>query len=67
MKTETLDINKQELNFATYWQAQLRRNQVIYAVDLNDPQTQNFVLEVIPIIQLQALEKKAAIDKVIKN
>ena len=48
-----------------------RRNQVIYTVNIcrtksslliNDLQTQKFILEVIPIIQLWALENKAAIN-----
>ena len=48
-----------------------RRNQVIYTVNIdrtksrlliNDPQTQKFILEVIPIIQLGAIENKTAIN-----
>ena len=48
-----------------------RRNQVIYTVNvyctkssllMNGPQTQKFILEVIPIIQLWALENKTAIN-----
>ena len=48
-----------------------RRNQVIYTVNIyrtksslliNGPQMQKFILEVIPIVQLWALENKSAID-----
>ena len=46
-----------------------RRNQVIYTVNiyrtkssLLSPQMQKFILEVIPIVQLWALENKSAID-----
>ena len=48
-----------------------RRNQVIYTVNvyrtkssllINGPQTQKFILEVIPIIQLWALENETAIN-----
>ena len=48
-----------------------RRNQVIYAVNIyrtksslliNGPQMQKFIVEVIPIVQLWALENKSAID-----
>ena len=48
-----------------------RRNQVIYTVNIyrtksslliNGPQMQKFILEVIPIVQLWALEDKSAID-----
>ena len=50
---------------------QSRRNQVIYTVNIyrtksslliNGPQMQKFILEVIPIVQLWALENKSAID-----
>ena len=48
-----------------------RRNQVIYTVNIyrtksslliNGPQMQKFILEVIPIVQLWALENKSSID-----
>ena len=48
-----------------------RRNQVIYTVNIyrtksslliNGPQMQKFILEVIPVVQLWALENKSAID-----
>ena len=48
-----------------------KRNQVIYTVNIyrtksslliNGPQMQKFILEVIPIVQLWALENKSAID-----
>ena len=48
-----------------------RRNQVIYTVNIyrtksslliNGPQMQKFILDVIPIVQLWALENKSAID-----
>ena len=48
-----------------------RKNQVIYTVNIyqtksslliNGPQMQKFILEVIPIVQLWALENKSAID-----
>ena len=48
-----------------------RRNQLIYTVNIyqtksslpiNGPQMQNFLLDVIPVVQLWALENKSAID-----
>ena len=50
---------------------ELRRNQVIYTVNtyctksrllINGLQMQKFILEVVPIIQLQSLENKTVID-----
>ena len=41
MKTKTLDINEQELNFATYWQAYPGKNKsfLFYLPKKNQEQT----------------------------